>query len=148
MPVSLAVVRPVTVPSSAMLVVVLACATCAAVYMAGVRASFASVAPTAAKESWLWDGDGKEVQQRLLVLKYYNGPTDGAFSDATPKAIQKWQEKHQVTATGRLGPVQMRPCARKAKACFSVISRPGRARARASTTTTTRPPYCAIVRCS
>ena len=51
--------------------------------------------------------DRKEIQQRLVVMEFYSGPTSGVFGDKTRAAIADWQKGHQATPTGLLGPLQL-----------------------------------------
>ena len=51
--------------------------------------------------------DQKEIQERLQVLRYYNGAIDGSFNEQTRLAIAEWQKKREVASTGMLGPVEV-----------------------------------------
>ena len=51
--------------------------------------------------------DHKEIQERLQVLRYYNGAIDGSFNEQTRLAIAEWQKKREVASTGMLGPVEV-----------------------------------------
>ena len=51
--------------------------------------------------------DKKEIQERLQVLRYYNGAIDGSFNEQTRLAIAEWQKKREVASTGMLGPVEV-----------------------------------------
>ena len=51
--------------------------------------------------------DRKEIQERLQVLRYYNGAIDGSFNEQTRLAIAEWQKKREVASTGMLGPVEV-----------------------------------------
>jgi uncharacterized caspase-like protein len=51
--------------------------------------------------------DRRELQQRLTILEFYNGPASGVFGDKTRAAIADWQKGHDSSPTGLLGPVQL-----------------------------------------
>jgi lipoprotein-anchoring transpeptidase ErfK/SrfK len=47
--------------------------------------------------------DVKALQLRLAELKYYPGPTDGAFGNDTLEAVWAFQEVNRIPATGVIG---------------------------------------------
>jgi peptidoglycan hydrolase-like protein with peptidoglycan-binding domain len=48
-----------------------------------------------------------EIQQRLIVLEFYKGPTNGALDSLTRSAIGAWQESRGLAPTSFLGSLQL-----------------------------------------
>lgn len=48
----------------------------------------------------------KDIQQRLAALDYEAGTVSGSFDEKTRKALMDWQTRHEIRATGWLGPLQ------------------------------------------
>jgi hypothetical protein len=56
---------------------------------------------------WLgmWDNDVKELQKRLTILGFYKGKISTYFSWSIFRAVQAYQRKNGITATGFVGPI-------------------------------------------
>jgi Putative peptidoglycan binding domain len=48
-----------------------------------------------------------ELQQRLTALGLYSGPIDGDLGPGVRTAIAEWQKRHNLAATGEIGPLQL-----------------------------------------
>ena len=48
-----------------------------------------------------------EIQQRLIVLEFYEGPANGALDSSTRSAIAQWQESRGLSPTSFLGSLQL-----------------------------------------